>query len=547
MDLANNILKTQVFGATNGYKTIFTSIMHNLRGGNYPQQVNGSLSIQLYRPTSNKELVKKINEKVESIIRAKVVIAGTDIRLSDEQLNSMAFGKDNIASRLNAVKNYIRKNKQDPNLVTLVDEQGNITNDLLNYLQGITISNKNKANKIVTATSSLNNSRYYEDRLRSAFYDLLTNDDEMVRELAEDLVKYAFVTSYDNRTPNSFFNVVPMEYKQQIGYLDSIKDAMNKLIRNDIDIIQDASTLEELTDSIYLNMVRNYWADNDVVPLYIPKVDVRYGEESKSNTMYLASSKDRTNSSVNTVFIALGRSDINKNNKFVKIGGSRSTNTVLYQRSGQIVDADGNTIGIVYVAIPKLGFNNGASSIYELYKNGTEQSAFENNKFTDTMIKQTVEDIDSIVDKYIKTIKDSQFVKDEQYSNIEVGKTQEYSNLDQELQNELIESFGDSGIQSDPESIDSDPSLSFVDTSDNSTTIEDFGEIDQMLGGIEEANDTFGEDYAMPDESYFDSTELVDDIIGSLQDSETGITEVNEYLNNLKEEGKKRKKHCKKS
>lgn len=547
MDLANNILKTQVFGATNGYKTIFTSIMHNLRGGNYPQQVNGSLSIQLYRPTSNKELVKKINEKVESIIRAKVVIAGTDIRLSDEQLNSMAFGKDNIASRLNAVKNYIRKNKQDPNLVTLVDEQGNITNDLLNYLQGITISNKNKANKIVTATSSLNNSRYYEDRLRSAFYDLLTNDDEMVRKLAEDLVKYAFVTSYDNRTPNSFFNVVPMEYKQQIGYLDSIKDAMNKLIRNDIDIIQDASTLEELTDSIYLNMVRNYWADNDVVPLYIPKVDVRYGEESKSNTMYLASSKDRTNSSVNTVFIALGRSDINKNNKFVKIGGSRSTNTVLYQRSGQIVDADGNTIGIVYVAIPKLGFNNGASSIYELYKNGTEQSAFENNKFTDTMIKQTVEDIDSIVDKYIKTIKDSQFVKDEQYSNIEVGKTQEYSNLDQELQNELIESFGDSGIQSDPESIDSDPSLSFVDTSDNSTTIEDFGEIDQMLGGIEEANDTFGEDYAMPDESYFDSTELVDDIIGSLQNSETGITEVNEYLNNLKEEGKKRKKHCKKS
>lgn len=547
MDLANNILKTQVFGATNGYKTIFTSIMHNLRGGNYPQQVNGSLSIQLYRPTSNKELVKKINEKVESIIRAKVVIAGTDIRLSDEQLNNMAFGKDNIASRLNAVKNYIRKNKQDPNLVTLVDEQGNITNDLLNYLQGITISNKNKANKIVTATSSLNNSRYYEDRLRSAFYDLLTNDDEMVRKLAEDLVKYAFVTSYDNRTPNSFFNVVPMEYKQQIGYLDSIKDAMNKLIRNDIDIIQDASTLEELTDSIYLNMVRNYWADNDVVPLYIPKVDVRYGEESKSNTMYLASSKDRANSSVNTVFIALGKSDINKNNKFVKIGGSRSTNTVLYQRSGQIVDADGNTIGIVYVAIPKLGFNNGASSIYELYKNGTEQSAFENNKFTDTMIKQTVEDIDSIVDKYIKTIKDSQFVKDEQYSNIEVGKTQEYSNLDQELQNELIESFGDSGIQSDPESIDSDPSLSFVDTSDNSTTIEDFGEIDQMLGGIEEANDTFGEDYAMPDESYFDSTELVDDIIGSLQDSETGITEVNEYLNNLKEEGKKRKKHCKKS
>lgn len=474
-------------------------------------------------------------------------MAGTNLRLSDEELSNMNFGKNNIASRLNSIKNYIRSNNQDPNIVTLVDDQGNITNELLNYLQGITISAKNKANKIVTATSSLNNSRYYEDRLRSAFYDLLTNDDVTIREFAEDLVKYSFVSSYDNRTPNSFFNIVPMEYKQQIGYLDSIKEAMYKLVRNDIDIIQDSSTLEELTDSIYLNMVRNYWNDNDVVPLYIPKVEVRYGEESKSNTVYLASAKDSTNSSINTIFVAVGKSEINKNNKFVKIGGSRSTNSVLYQRSGQIIDIDGKTIGIVYVAIPKLGFNNGASSIYELYKNGTEQSAFENNKFTDTMIKQTVEDIDNIVYKYTKTIKDSQFVRDEQYSNVEIDNIQEYFNLDQELQNELIESFGDSGIQSDPESIDSDPSLSFVDTSDNSTTIEDFGEIDQMLGGIEEANDTFGEDYAMPDESYFDSTELVDDIIGSLQDSETGITEVNEYLNNLKEEGKKRKKHCKKS
>jgi hypothetical protein len=71
---------------------------------------------------------------------------------------------------------------------------------------------------------------------------------------------------------------------------------MYKLVRNDIDIIQDSSTLEELTDSIYLNMVRNYWNDNDVVPLYIPKVEVRYGEESKSNTVYLASAKDSTNS-----------------------------------------------------------------------------------------------------------------------------------------------------------------------------------------------------------------------------------------------------------
>jgi hypothetical protein len=49
-------------------------------------------------------------------------MSGTNLRLDDDQINDMMFGKNNIAGRLNAVKNYIRQNKQDPNLVTLTDE-----------------------------------------------------------------------------------------------------------------------------------------------------------------------------------------------------------------------------------------------------------------------------------------------------------------------------------------------------------------------------------------------------------------------------------------
>lgn len=552
LDLANNILKNQVFAATNGYKTIFTSIMHNLRGGDYSKQTNGSLIVQPYNATSNKELIKKINDRVESIIRAKIIMSNTNLMLEDSEVQNLAFGTDNIAKKLNYIKNYIRQNVSDPNLLTLVDEQGNITNELLNYLQGVTISGKNKVNKIVTATSSLNNSRYYEDRLRSAFYDLLTSDDSQVREFAETLVKYAFVTSYDNRTTNSFFNVVPMEYKQQIGYIDAIKDAMRKLIRNDVDILSDSSTLEDLTDSVYLNLVRNYWADNDIVPVYVPKVFENYGGESTSNTIYLSSTKDNTNVTVQTAFVATGSYEISKRSKFVKIMGSRNSSTMLYQRAGIIVDYnnDGKTVGVVYTAIPKLGLNNGASSIYELYKNGNEQSAFDSNKFTSKMIEQSVDELeDNIKSRFIAGNNKLEFVRDQQYQQIELTQPNEYYSLDQELQNELIESFGDSGVETSLDAMDAfdnDPLNSFVDTTDNSEVIEDFGMMEEILGSETEIAESYGEDSIFDNDLSFDAMDIVEDVVGTLQDSETDVTEVNEYLNYLKKDGKKRKKDCKK-
>lgn len=552
LDLSNSILKTQVFGATNGYKSIFTGVMHNLRGGDYAIQKSDTLTLYQYKATSNKQLVKKINDRVESIIRAKVVMNDTNLKLSDEEIRTLVYGQQNIAKQLNSIKNYIRKNLTDPNLVTLVNADGTISNDVLNYLQGITISKKNKLNKITTVTSSMNNSRYFEDRLRSAFYDLLTNDDPVVKEFAERLVKYAFLTSYDNRTPNSFFNIVPMDYKEQIGYVNSIKVAMRKLITNDADLLSDSTTQQDLIDSVSLNLVRNYWADGDIVPVYTPKVYIKAGEESKSNTAYLSSTTDKMNTNVQTAFVALGQGDISKRPKFVKIIGQNGRGTTLYQRAG-IISAMENqsdkTLGVVYVAIPKLGVGNGSSSIYELYKNGNEQSAFDVNVFTKTMLDQTSEDgLKESVDKYISRINGYElveFVRDETYQTIDTPK-ENYS-IEQELQNELVESFGDSGISEDLNSIDSDPSAEFIDMSDNSLTIEDSTLVDEIIGDMSDLSESYGDELLDFDNDLsFDSMEVIDSVIGGLESSESNISEVNEHLTNLKEEGKKRKKQCKK-
>lgn len=552
LDLANSILKTQVFGATNGYKSIFTGVMQNIRRGDYSTLTNGNLTLHQYKATSNKELVKKVNDRVESIIRAKVITNNTNLKLADDEIRALVYGQQNIAKQLNSVKNYIRKNLTDPNLATLVGHDGTINNAMLNYLQAVTISKKNKLNKITTVTSSMNNSRYFEDRLRSAFYDLLTNDDPVVKEFAERLVKYAFLTSYDNRTPNSFFNLVPMEYKEQIGYIDTIKDAMRKLIASDPDLLSDSTTQQDLIDSVYLNLVRNYWADGDIVPVYTPKVSIRHGEESRSNTAYLSSTVDKTNVTVQTAFIATGQGDISKRHKFVKLMGQGGRGTMLFQRVGTIWGATGvsdKTLGVVYVAIPKLGVGNGSSSIYELYKNGNEQSAFDVNIFTDTMLKQTsMEVLEKSIKNYISKIKGYdiiQFVRDETYQEIDTPK-QNYS-LDQELQNELVESFGDSGISEDINSIESDPSTEFVDTTDNSIVMEDSTLVDDVIGDEAEAMDSFGDEFIDTDNDLvFDAMDVVDSVIGSMEDSEVNISEANQYLSALKKDGKKRKKQCKK-
>lgn len=424
-DLTDRILKSQILSATNGYKTLFTQVMSDIWGGNYIPMRDGETVQYLYKPVTDKVLIKKINDRVESVVRARIATNNTNIRIEDSDIRELLFGNDNIAKRLNGIKNYIRQNKDDISLLTLVDDQGNIKNDLLNYLQAITVNKKNLLNRISTSTSAMDNTRHFEDRLISSFYDLLTNDDPTISEFAELLVKYAFLTSYDTRTPNSFFQLVPMKYKQDMGYVGAIAESIAELNRNEMGSIGGSPDINNLGKSIYLTLARNYWKDNDIVPTYVRAVKTNdEGGSSWSNTMDLASTRDKSHSNVNTVITVRDYYDIAKNNKFIKIVGSRGNNTILYERVGQIVDMEsGKTTELVYVAIPKLGFDSGASSVYELYKEGNEESAFESNQFTETMIKQTTTDLPDIIKKYTERYKNRQleFIKDPEYQSVDIA------------------------------------------------------------------------------------------------------------------------------
>lgn len=556
MDLSNSILRSQVFAATNGYKEILTSILQQIRGGNYTPTNNGKSILFKYKATSNKEYVGALSNKVESIIRAKVTANNTDLMLTDSDINSILFGKDSIARRLNSIKNYIRVNKDNVNLITFVDESGNITNELLNYLQAVTSNNKRNISYINTSTSTMNNSRYYEDRLRSAFYDLLTSEDDVIREFAETLVKYSFLTSYDNRTPNSFFNLVPMWYKRKLGYVSSIADAINKLNYGDTTVINSNNSSDQI-DQIYLNLVRNYWRDNDIVPVFVRRIRRNDdGGESVSNVINLASTTNKSRVNVNTVISIKGDYDLSRNHKFFKIVGS-GNNIDVYQRIGDIINLDtGKTVERIYTIVPKLGFDAGSNSIYELYKDGNQPSAFDTNNFTDKMLEQ-VNGAYELADKRAKLLngKDSVvFVKDESYRSVD------YSNYDSIEHNASIEldqadnyieqSIQDSSTQeTEIQAQETITPEEFVDSTTDPSEIDNINHIDDTLlsdlDGMESDSGIEFEDLT-PEPEAIDVTELITEIIVSVEAPIDDITQIDEgTISNLKKNGKKRKKECK--
>lgn len=511
LSLANGLLKGQVFAATDGYKEALTSVLQNIRGGNYSPINNGNGVLYRYRPTTNKQFVGNLSSKLESIVRAKVVADSANLRLTDEEINSLLFGGNSIAHQLNNIKSYIRQHKDDVNLMTFVDEYGNITNELLNYLQAVTSNNKRKVSYIETATSSMNNSRYYEDRLKSAFYDLLYSEDATIKKFADNLVKYAFLTSYDNRNPHSFFNLVPTQYRRDTGYVNAITNALTQFNNGD------TSQLDY--NSMYLSLVRNYYKDNDIVPVVVRKVYANGG----SNVVNYSAAPNKQYQQTATVVGLTGNYELSQDYRFFKIISTANGNTEVYQRYGDIVDAEtGKTVERVYTLVPKLGFEAGSRSVYELYKEGNEASAFEQNQFTEKMTQQ-INDVDNAIAGRISRRKkqDLIFVKSDEYQA--AGATV-YHNVDEEV---------------------SDFVNVTIDENDPIVTTPEEADLDLTSP---EAESVISLEDLTPAEEIIDSAAEVEEIIDSTGETDTVIKDMStpeQDISDLAELGKQRKEECK--
>ena len=354
------LLSGQVIEATKGYKTIFNAACDFFLGN-----------------SSDKNTVAELSKILTTSLRTKAVVnAVEDFNISDKKFLNMLRGPKSIAKRLTQIKNDLRKRNDLPAIAF----NGHIKNELLNYLQEYASDGTNqKYDRIVTADNALTNTATYENRLLSAYQDLLDCEDESIRKFANRLGVYAYLTSFDNRSTDSFFDVITTAWKKQKGYSDAIKAAIeilnnDKLVGMDYFGFNSENMQNNNFTELFTEIARNAYRNDKIVkPYQLSNYDNKYGTlvqiKPESKPMPAVFSSWRANQPF--IKIQLNPNDINS--------------YILYQKVATVYQTDENgdpvknTKQSVYKIIPALGTKDDRKVYYEYQKQSGEQSAFEEN------------------------------------------------------------------------------------------------------------------------------------------------------------------------
>lgn len=434
--IVRKLLKRQSFPATWVYQNIFNSVMQSFVGGDIITGTDGNPLIS-YKHQGNKDFVQKVNKSIDQIVRARLTKDLDKFGISDADMQNMFSGKNSMCHRLTWIKQYILMNKDF--FPHLISADGTIKNELLNYLQEYPADDLKgeTIDRIILSESSMNNDYDRENQLITAFAQLLEEQDDNIRQFAEDLVKYAYITSYDERGINAFFHLVPLQYKLDNGYVQNLKQALTQFKEGDQQygyesiaaIGDDPSTMS--FPSIRITMARNMWNDTELVPrhnlLLKPNSnDIFNSDQNVQNTKIAYDQvlyKSKINVGNNPVIVAdVVSTPIYRTNQeefvtFINGNGSRQS-VELYQLLGIIAyqDAEGKMYRrgarAIYKRIPKLGVMENGFQVNEYFKSGVEQSAFEANEFT----QNVVIDDETIIDRAYNSVKLPKLAKNDQYT-----------------------------------------------------------------------------------------------------------------------------------
>lgn len=495
------LLSGQIIEATKGYKTIFNAACDFFLGN-----------------SSDKNTVAELSKILTTSLRTKAVVnAVEDFNISDKKFLNMLRGPKSMAKRLTQIKNDLRKRNDLPAIAF----NGHIKNELLNYLQEYASDGTNqKYDRIVTADNALTNTATYENRLLSAYRDLLDCEDEGIRKFANRLGVYAYLTSFDNRSTDSFFDVITTAWKKQKGYSDAIKAAIeilnnDKLVGMDYFGFNSENMQNNNFTELFTEIARNAYRNDKIVkPYQLSNYDNKYGTlvqiKPESKPIPAVFSSWRANQPF--IKIQLNPNDINS--------------YILYQKVATVYQTDENgdpvknTKQSVYKIIPALGTKDDRKVYYEYQKQSGEQSAFEENalpkeaiwnngqieqlvqKFFEPMTNKNhttlvYESSDAIV---INTVEKQEIVSFEEPEVTTVGSDLEASNEihnTEDTQSSTI--YGEVDEQISTITVGQDDSVTLsdmqVDMEDGTQTIIS----DDVLNFTEITDDVFGES------PYFDS------------------------------------------
>ena len=270
----------------------------------------------------------------------------------------------------------------------LVDENGRVINELLNYLKPQPANQKFDIPRLLLRKTNRNTVTSEKSKLISSFDFLLNHESETIRRIARDIAIYAYYSGYNTNSSYSFFDLIPVEYRKQydmaikygVENFSSITLAESGAEQGMIDYKEDCTPLIDI-------LCRNFYTDDKIVPQFeFPK------ESSKTMASY---SGTHTGSSIRVSGVKGGIPkwfSTTRNNKpylKVQIGGE----TFLYRKELYFVTRDGKEIKYdertgeelgnkwyTYILTEKLGIHNKNLHQYELFASAYNESIFDQNK-----------------------------------------------------------------------------------------------------------------------------------------------------------------------
>ena len=331
------------------------------------------------------------------------------------------YEKNNLFENISALVSILESSSMEDRtgiFKGLVDENGRVINELLNYLKPQPANQKFDIPRLLLRKTNRNTVTSEKSKLISSFDFLLSHESETVRRIARDIAIYAYYSGYNTNSAYSFFDLVPVEYRKQydmaikygVESFGSVVLAEDGAEHGLVDYKDDCTPLIDV-------LCRNFYNDDKIVPQFeFPK------ESSKTMASY---SGTHSGSSIRISGVKGGIPkwfSTTRNNKpylKVQIGGE----VFLYRKELYFVVRDGKEIKYdertgeelgskwyTYVLTEKLGIHNKNLHQYELFASGHSESIFDQNRLPEKF------NLDDILSEMQTFMEKSQDVFDKDYA-----------------------------------------------------------------------------------------------------------------------------------
>lgn len=421
--LARDVLRHQLYTATPQFQDVLKSTLGEIYGKVLVKNSKGE-TLELYQPNVSQDNVTELSNALDNITRYQVLqLYGpkyeSDINLArnpndiKQMMHDFIFGnneaKNNDPSHYSIFKQVqmlidgTKREQTDPNKADISDLK---YNELLAYITPIqpTKTSKYPFGRFLLRNSAVGTGIDQKDVLRQAWYDLLTYDraqaldpkvadaaNKWVQNVAKNLVLFSYFQTYDQNGANSFFELVPDEFRIQYD------KALRRGLRHSYDTFKKIGNAEN--GKLYDILARNYWWNDNIIKefsyLYRGNPKNVFDTTSKGSGGIYSMWYDKVNKKrVFGCLILNDDIDSLPHGKYFKI--KLEDQIFLYRRVGVInvkfnVNNKPKTVSrSVYIPIPKGGMHVGRQHQYEFYVDENTPSIFQENQLPSTFKYSTI-------------------------------------------------------------------------------------------------------------------------------------------------------------